>query len=417
MHIPFQLSRLPSGAVKYSHRSSKTIDMQLLKGYESAHNHDRESCYEFFMKVSLPVLRGTMGGRQYYSLLMSLSEIPHLFKFNDWDQCTPELRAQRVLNKARVPDITEYILENEDGYLFSSITASYSCPVKFTPSTESTEFGTLEMELENVEFIINDGQHRCAAIAAAVKENPALGKEKISVLLFETESLERLQQMFSDLNRFVQQTSKSLGMLYDRRDNLSALTMEVSEQVDVFRGTVDKEKVTIPLRSPKLFTISALYEANEELLGKKVAEQGSAVYAEILKRAVEYWTEVSRIIDDWQKVKHGELSASELRQEKINTHAVVLRALGGVGRTLLEKYPHDWQKKLKLLEGIDWRKSVGTSANPLWDDVCITAGSVVSNRQARAATLAVLLREIGESPNGKVIHKESAEVTSAQASE
>jgi hypothetical protein len=31
--------------------------------------------------------------------------------------------------------------------------------------------------------------------------------------------------------------------------------------------------------------------------------------------------------------------------------------------------------------------------------------------------LAVLLREIGESPNGKVIHKESAEVTSAQASE
>jgi DNA sulfur modification protein DndB len=369
------------------------------------------------MKISFPVMRGNMGGRQYYSLLVPLSEIPHLFKFDDWEQCTPELRAQRVLNKARVPDITEYMLENADGYLFSSITASYSCPVKFVSSAENAEVGTLEMELENVEFIINDGQHRCAAIAAALKENPALGKEKISVLLFETESLERLQQMFSDLNRFVPQTSKSLGMLYDRRDNLSALTMELAEQVDVFRDTVEKEKVTIPRRSPKLFTISALYEANEELLGKKIAEQGSPVYAEILKRAVEYWTELSKIIDDWQKVKGGELSASELRQEKINTHAVVLRALGGVGRILLEKYPHDWQRKLKLLERIDWRKSVGNSANPLWDAVCITAGSVVSNRQARAATLAVLLREIGESPNGKVLHKESAEVTSAQAAE
>jgi DNA sulfur modification protein DndB len=358
-----------------------------------------------------------MGGRQYYSLLVPLSEIPHLFKFDDWEQCTPELRAQRVLNKARVPDITRYMLENGDGYLFSSITASYSCPVKFISSAENAEVGTLEMELENVEFIINDGQHRCAAIAAALKENPALGKEKISVLLFETESLERLQQMFSDLNRFVPQTSKSLGMLYDRRDNLSALTMELAEQVDVFRDTVEKEKVTIPRRSPKLFTISALYEANEELLGKKIAEQGSPVYAEILKRAVEYWTELSKIIDDWQKVKSGELSASELRQEKINTHAVVLRALGGVGRILLEKYPHDWQRKLKRLERIDWRKSVGNSANPLWDAVCITAGSVVSNRQARAATLAVLLREIGDSPNGKVLHKESAEVTSAQAAE
>ena len=81
------------------------------------------------------------------------------------------------------------------------------------------------------------------------------------------------------------------------------------------------------------------------------------------------------------------------------------------------KYPEGWRGKLKLLEKIDWRKSVGSSANPLWDDVCITAGSVVSNRQARAATLAVLLREIGESPNGKVTNRESAEVTSAQAAE
>jgi hypothetical protein len=84
---------------------------------------------------------------------------------------------------------------------------------------------------------------------------------------------------------------------------------------------------------------------------------------------------------------------------------------------LLEKYPGDWRGKLKLLERLDWRKTVNSSANPLWDAVCITAGSVVSNRQARAATLAVLLREIGESPNGKVTHKESTEVTSAQAAE
>jgi DNA sulfur modification protein DndB len=369
------------------------------------------------MKVSFPVMRGNMGGRQYYSLLIPLSEIPHMFKFNDWEHCTPEMRAQRVLNKARVPDIASYILENEDGYLFSSITASYSCPVKFIPSAESAEVGTLEMELENVEFIINDGQHRCAAIAAALKENPALGKEKISVLLFETESSERLQQMFSDLNRFVQKTSKSLGMLYDHRDNLSAITMEVSEQVDVFRGMVDKEKVTIPLRSAYLFTISALYEANEELLGKNIAKKESPAYEELLKAAVEYWTELSKIIDDWRKVKNGELSASELRQEKINTHAVVLRALGGVGRILLAKYPQGWQAKLKLLEKVDWRKSVNSSANPLWDDVCITAGSVVSNRQARAATLAVLLREIGESPNGKLTNRESVEVTNAQATE
>src|SRR5215831_8880093 len=138
------------------------------------------------MKVSFPVMRGNMGGRQYYSLLISLSEIPRLFKFNDWEQSTPEVRAQRVLNKSRVPDIARYILDNEDGYLFSSITASYSSDVgvRFIASAENPDIGVLEMELENLELVTNDGQHRCAGISVAVKENPSLGKDRISVLLF-----------------------------------------------------------------------------------------------------------------------------------------------------------------------------------------------------------------------------------------
>src|SRR5260370_39165082 len=115
------------------------------------------------------------------------------------------------------------------------------------------------MELENTEFIINDGQHRCAAIAAALKENPAIGKDKISVLLFPNENLERLQQMFSDLNRFAHKTSKSLDILYDHRDNLSSLTMHVAEEVDIFRGMRGKAKSTILSRSPNFFKSSTHY--------------------------------------------------------------------------------------------------------------------------------------------------------------
>jgi hypothetical protein len=55
------------------------------------------------MRVSIPAIRGTMGGRQYYAISLSLAEVPRLFRFNDWEQSTPELRAQRVLNRSRVP--------------------------------------------------------------------------------------------------------------------------------------------------------------------------------------------------------------------------------------------------------------------------------------------------------------------------
>ena len=347
------------------------------------------------MKVTIPAMRGTIGTRQYYATMIALSEMPHLFKFNDWESCTPELRAQRVLNKSRVPDIAKYILDNEDGYLFSSITASYNTEVRFRPSEDHPDVGTLELELENTEFIINDGQHRCAAIAAAIKENPALGKERISVLLFEMESLDRLQQMFSDLNRFAHKTSKSLDVLYDHRDNLSALTMDLSEQVPVFKGMIDKEKITIPIRSPKIFTLSTLYDANEELLGDRIDKRGTKDYNHKLNTAVDFWTALAQVIPDWRKVKDGDLKAPELRQEKINTHAVIMRALGGMGRALMAADPQNWRNRLGALREVDWRKSTGSGVNPTWDNVCISAGSVVSNRQARAATLTLLKKAVG----------------------
>lgn len=338
----------------------------------------------------MPAMRGKMGGRNYFSILVSLAEVPRLFRFNDWEQETPELRAQRVLNFKRVPEIARYILDNEEGYLFSSITASYNCEVKFVPASEGADIGTLEMDLENLQLVINDGQHRCAGIGTAVKENPSIGKEKISVLLFPFENLERVQQMFTDLNRYAHKTSKSLDVLYDHRDNLSALTMEVSEKVDVFRGMIDKEKISIPLRSPKLLTLSTLYDANTELLGEDVGMKGSAEYNAKFQTAVAYWNAIAKLIPEWQKVKNDDLKASELRQEQLSTHTVVVRALGGLGRSVIEQYPKDWERRLAPLRKVDWRKSIGTKVNPLWDNVCITAGSVVSNRQARVKTLEVL---------------------------
>jgi DNA sulfur modification protein DndB len=342
------------------------------------------------MKVQFPAMKACIGKREYFATTMALSEIPRFFKFNEWAQFEPSQRAQRVLNESRVPELARYILDNEEGYIFSSITASFNRQPEYHALDAEGRIGTLEIDMENMEFVINDGQHRAAAIARALKENPEIGKERISVLLFPMEDLDRLQQMFSDLNRFAHKTSKSLDILYDHRDHLSTLTKDLEERVDVFRGMLEKERMSIGVRSPKLLTMSALYDANAELLGSKVDKTGSPEFKQCLATATAYWNQVAKAIPDWQKVKDGELQAAALRQEKINTHAVVLRALGGVGNSLLEYHPSDWQKRLSTLKGVDWRKSVGSKVNPVWDNVCIVAGSVVSNRQARVATQAVL---------------------------
>ena len=334
-------------------------------------------------------MQGVMGQRTYYACLMKLNAIPKMFTFRDWVEFTPEEREQRILNKKRIPEIAKYMLDNEDGYLFASITASFKCDVEFT-AVNNNGLGTLSMEFEEANFVINDGQHRCAAIAAAVKENPALGEESISVLLFPYEDRDRVQQMFSDLNKNAVKTSKSLDILYDKRDELATLTLEVTEAVAAFKGMVDKDAVSLPVRSPKLFSLSALYDANEELLSHQMEDGRRRPTNELTGIAIDYWTSVSKVMKDWLKVKNGDLRAIELRQESICSHAVVLRAIGGVGGELITSDPQGWKGRLLDLQAINWSKK-----NPDWDGVCMVANSVVSNRQARQATKAYLKMHVG----------------------
>jgi DGQHR domain-containing protein len=80
-----------------------------------------------------------------------------------------------------------------------------------------------------IAIVNNDGQHRMAAIVEALKQNPMLANETISVVFFPFQDLDRMQQMFSDLNRTVKVTSKSLNILYDHKDLLGQLVLESDE--------------------------------------------------------------------------------------------------------------------------------------------------------------------------------------------
>jgi DNA sulfur modification protein DndB len=334
--------------------------------------------------VNVPAMRGKMGSRTYYSCLMPLNAVPQFFKFTDWSGMLPEDREQRVLVEKRVPELANYITENEDDYLFSSITASYKSEPKFVPYEPDGNIGVLKLELGD-ELIINDGQHRCAGIVRALKNGSAdLKQHTLSVLLFPWENTDRVQQMFSDLNRFVQKTSKSLDILYDKRDDVAASTLMMIEKVPAFRELTEKEKVSLEAKSTKLFTLAALYDANVELL-KPYDANDIPTNAGLL---VDYWTEVAKHMPDWGKVLNGQKLAVELRQEKISSHSTVLRALGGLGVDLMAS--ENWKARLTPLEKIDWSKK-----NPEWDNVCIVANSVVSNRQARAATKAFIKSKLG----------------------
>ncbi len=132
-------------------------------------------------------IRGVQSGREYYVSMCPLRLIPRIFEFDGYD-LPPELRAQRVLNKARIPEMARYVVTNPSSYVFSAITASLDAIVKFEPlanGMDASRVGLLHVPM-SARFIINDGQHRSATIKAALSENPDLGDETIAVVFFQT---------------------------------------------------------------------------------------------------------------------------------------------------------------------------------------------------------------------------------------
>jgi len=253
--------------------------------------------------IKVPAIRGRMGGRVYFTVSMKLKTVPRFFEFQNYAALEPEERAQRVLNKNRVPAIRDYLLQNPDSYVFSSITASYELPdgvdeeKLFEPVEKGSDIGVLNLPME-ADLLINDGQHRRAGIAAALEEDPSIGEDTISVVLFPFENHDRAQQMFSDLNRTAQLTTKSLNILYDHRDRLSNITMTLVSAVAAFEGRVDKEHASLAKRSPALITLGSLHDATKELLGE-VSEEN---FTEKVDLAIAFWQIVAKSLNPWVEV-------------------------------------------------------------------------------------------------------------------
>ncbi|BBX74263.1 DNA sulfur modification protein DndB [Mycobacterium shinjukuense] len=338
-----------------------------------------------------PAIRGVQAGREYYVTMCPLRLIPRLFLFNE-EELPPDMRAQRLLNKARVPEIARYIVENPQSYIFSALTASVNAEVRFNSLAggggPSERIGTLTIPM-SATFVINDGQHRRAAIQQALAENPALGDETIAIVMFIDIGLDRCQQMFADLNRYAIRPAKSIGVLYDHRDPMAAISRLVVSQNPLLKDLTDMETSNLAQRSRKLFTLSALHTATTALLEEIKPDS----LTDRVDLATKFWSVVADQFPAWQQVYRGEITAGEVRQDFIHSHSIALHALGRVGNTLLRESSQQsvWQKRLNKLRSIDWHRNNADT----WEGRATTAGKVNKSRTNVELTTAYIRRTLG----------------------
>ena len=335
---------------------------------------------------SFNAVRGIQAGKPCYIAMCPMRIIPKIFVFNE-DEVPPEIRAQRKLNKGRIPAMTNYLINNQKDYTLSSLTASIDGETDFIPFSKNdaeNNIGVFKISMD-AQILINDGQHRRAAIEEAVKNESDLGHDHISVVFFIDEGLKKSQQMFADLNKHAVRPSPSLATLYDQREELSNIARRVMNDVTVFSKLTETEKTSISNKSMKLFTLSGIKNANKALLNKG---KNDSISEEEVQSAIEFWKYIASNIKDWNLAAEKQVNSWELRETYIHAHGVLLHAFGILGSQIIHN--KDGWKALDKLSSIDWSRKA-----ELWKGRAVVNGRITKSITNVKLTSNQIKKQIG----------------------
>ncbi len=341
-------------------------------------------------EFNIPAVRGTQGGHTFYTAMCPIRLLPRLFPVGVDQSTSDSHQSFRKVNLARVREIAKDIVTNHDDFHLAAVTVSIEQQVRFVAAgnarPKQLAVGDLFIPLE-ARLTIVDGNHRIYGLQRALKECPTLADECVAMLIHVDPDGTRRGQIFSDVKRHERSSAQSLRIGHDDRDEIARLTREVITAVPVFVDAIEMEKTAISNRSRKLFTLSALYQANRVLL----ADHKDTAYEDRLELATEFWNEASARTPGWTQIVHGQTSPAEIRAGYVHCHAIGIAAIARAGRTLVAESPKGWKKRLAKLSSLDWSRA----NTKLWEGRAMIGGRLSKSSSAVARAGIAVKRHLG----------------------
>ena len=229
----------------------------------------------------IPVVRGEIGGREYYIGKMTFQELAAKVQFYNELEEAPELDVllQRGLSK-RSEDMTTYLLKQEERFYGAIIVAAWGgkphyIRVKMEDHpllNDDFEFGLLKFDGRQ-EYFALDGQHRLRSIKDAIEQKRELRTEEVSVIIVTHDKTEegniRTRRLFHTLNKYARPTTTGENVALDE-DNVISITtrMLLKSGIPILSAPyvkVDKKNLT--KKDVHMFTsLAALYDFNQAVL-------------------------------------------------------------------------------------------------------------------------------------------------------
>lgn len=351
---------------------------------------------DFTYKLS--AIRGMQNGRIFYQVSVPFRVLASMLKLDD--NLDVNKRSQRLVDKGRAKKLTKYIVENKDDgfYVIPPLVGFVDGDFSFNevPLDGFENTGKMQISLDS-KFMLFDGQTRAFGIREAMASNADLASENISIMLFGDLSLEDRKQAFHDIN-FTQKTpAAALCVAYNERNSFDKMVVSVFKKSHI-NSIIEYEKNTASGNSNKIYSLKTLKDFSLQFNGKEVHEHSEKLLSSYVTKLFDVINIPAHLLmielENGHYQKIGYSPAKEYREQYSIPHAVMLKALGLLGKALLSNNSDTWEDDLERLGD----KKIFDRDSEHWLDRCVNEREKMVSNQLAVRLTYYKLKEIVKLP-------------------
>lgn len=307
------------------------------------------------------------GGRTHLTFSLSFKLLLEMARLNRADSKKHKSNAEEFINRPLIPqhvdEIAKYLVETEN-YILPPFIFNSSTPIRvFAFGAGAVKLGYAVIPT-NVELYVTDGQHRIKAVEKAIVERTDLRDDSATVLVVQEDDLDQIHQDFADCAK-TKPIPPALLAAFDVSNELAKLTRQLTKELVIFEGRIDKVSRTVGKDPNYLFTMNQLRVCMAEFLfgssRKQVIESNSnkqkGELSMLLEKAKIFYLEFAQNNEAWKILlqptsKTLNIDLYSLRQTRIDFNTIGFQIISKIGHLIFFSHKFTDEQRSQLIKAV-----------------------------------------------------------------
>ncbi|MDX6154481.1 DNA sulfur modification protein DndB [Marinococcus sp. PL1-022] len=252
------------------------------------------------------------------------------------------------------------------------------------------------------EFECLDGNHRTAAIRDLANESADnIAESSMLLNIVHEDRPKKIRQDFVDVNKNAKQTTSSINTLFNTRDPISSIVVDLTEEIEYLNNTTERLSTNVSKLSKDIYTINNLKNAVIEMAGfnsqasstQKVKDFFSDEdHSKLIKEHGKMFFEKLKVNAAIAEALRNPEKTPEIRNQYVITTGTGMVIASRIAGYIFSHYDHssEQERELDRLFSYDWSR-----ANKLFWGRVISNDKILNSRESIASTVANLKHDFG----------------------